>query len=286
MPKIIDRNMKEEANKLLYSNFPAGLIIIIITSAVLAFGFEKTIDQSEKVVWWLIMLGIVFYRAVVSAYYKKNPSNDPKRNLFWFSIGATATAFMWSFYTLYFYHNASEIELTATMVIVAGFASGSAMILSANRTLSLSYILILLLPYSVLLMSSEVSSHQTLGFLGLFFTCIILLSAFKTAGFTVDVISTKHQHAKLLVEMEQKVEERTQAFITLSNIDSLTNLLNRKALIEQLDKLMNSKSEHAYSADSGHWYRFNPDTFFPSFSQFLVLLHVSGLRQFSHRFSS
>lgn len=242
MSTFIDKKIREEAIYLLYSNLVAGLFINLIASTVLVFGFEKNIDHDAKVTWWLAMVVLLVSRAISFAYRHHYLARNAQYSLYVFSFGAISTALMWSFYALYFYQNASDFELTAVMVIVASFASGSAIILSANKFLSTSYVLILLIPYSILLVSSGDSSHLSLGFLGLFSALFIYITAIKFANFTIDVISTKNQNAQLLSEMEQKVRERTQAFVTLSNIDSLTNLLNRKAFLEKLDALMINQS--------------------------------------------
>ena len=241
--KNIDKVIQVEANRLLYSPLSIGLIVILITSAALVFGFETSTNQNQKIIWWLIMVILVAFRFILGRKYKRRISKEPKYDLYLFSLGAIATALMWSFYTLYFYEQASDLELTVTMVIVASFASGSASILSANKPLSITYIIILVLPYSVLLAFSMVPAYQTLGCLGFFFLMSIVLSAYKSAEFTKDAIAIKHQHDQLLSEMERKVEERTQAYITLSNSDALTGLLNRKAFLETLNALIVEKSE-------------------------------------------
>jgi DnaJ-class molecular chaperone len=76
------------------------------------------------------------------------------------------------------------------------------------------------------------------------------------------------------------------SFIDLDAISERLELIFHTPFIVIDDVIQSNDAIYAYSADSGHRYRFNPDTFFSSFSQSLVLLHVSGLRQFSHRFSS
>lgn len=243
MSTVVDRKVKEDAIGLLKSHSIAGFFINIITSAFLAFGFEKNIDQDAKVTWWLVMVSIMICRAICFFFGQHFFAKNSKYDLYVFSVGAVATALMWSFYPLYFYQNASDLELTSTMVVIAGFAGGSAIILAANKVLATFYVLVLLLPYSILLTLSDVASHQSLGFLGLFFALFVFIKAIKFADFTIDVISTKHQNAQLLSSMEQKVQERTEALITLSNIDSLTSLLNRKAFLEQFNALIHNQPE-------------------------------------------
>jgi len=242
-PKNIDKVIQVEANRLLYISQSTGLINILITSAALVFGFEASTNQNQKIIWWLVMVILIAFRFILGRKYKRRISQEPKYDLYLFSLGAIATALMWSFYTLYFYEQASDLELTVTMVIIASFASGSSSMLSANKSLSITYIIILALPYSVLLSFSTESSYQTLGCLGFFFLMSIVLSAYKSAEFTKDAIAIKHQHDQLLSEMEQKVEERTQAYITLSNTDALTGLFNRKAFLEMLNSLILEKPE-------------------------------------------
>ena len=63
-------------------------------------------------------------------------------------------------------------------------------------------------------------------------------TAKQSADFTRDAIALKHQHERLLVELEEKVANRTREIYLLSNRDPLTGLLNRGAFLESLRALL------------------------------------------------
>lgn len=244
MIKSLSKTNQEEAVKLLYSNLFLGLFITVVTSAMLVFGFNNSSQHHQKIIWWLTMVFICLLRWAIKVLYTRNTSRGSVFYLRVFSACALITACMWSFYSLYFYQQAGPIELTATMVVMAGFASGSSSTLSAHRITALAYVFILIVPYSTLLVLSGNEVNATLGYLGFFFVLIILTSTYRASGYILDAITIKNQNAQLLLKMEKKVEERTQAFITLSNIDSLTGLPNRHAFLIKLNALMLQNPNH------------------------------------------
>ena len=92
---------------------------------------------------------------------------------------------------------------------------------------------------------------STLGLLSLAYSLVIGLGANKAAQFTARAIHLKHQNDHLLSHMELEVEKRTQEIYSLSNIDPLTGLYNRKAFSENLSYRL-STQKHRFALL--HWH--------------------------------
>ncbi|MCO4786418.1 MAG: EAL domain-containing protein, partial [Marinomonas atlantica] len=90
------------------------------------------------------------------------------------------------------------------------------------------------LPLAIALLFSDEPFHNTLSYLTFAFFIVMTSGAKKAAQFTSRSIHLKHQNDHLLSHMEQEVAKRTQEIYSLSNIDPLTSLFNRKAFSEKL----------------------------------------------------
>ena len=142
---------------LLYSNSYAGMFISMIASGTLAFGFLQPVNRTEKIYWWLLMNALLLFRladAIVWARKVRQGFEGQRKDLLRFSAGAITTALLWCFYCLYFYSSFELSELTTCIIIVSAMAGGAVNILSGDKITSVTYSIILLLPFSTLLLLS------------------------------------------------------------------------------------------------------------------------------------
>lgn len=240
--KNLNNDERREAVKLLYSNALSGISVSALVSFVLVFAFDLTneVRNQEKVIWLFFMLIVLAVRLMDVIYFNYRKGNERLFNatnfLKRFSLGCIATAILWCCYALWFHKGASTVEITTTIAILSAFAGGSANLLSGSRFTSVSYSIILLLPYSLVLALSNDYYHYVLGFLGITFSAIMLASSYKSAEFTQSAIKLQNQNRELLNEMENKVEVRTEEIYRLSNTDPLTGLLNRTAFLKLANK--------------------------------------------------
>ncbi|MCA1930439.1 bifunctional diguanylate cyclase/phosphodiesterase [Rheinheimera sp.] len=228
---------------LLYSNSYAGMFISMIASGALAFGFLQPANRTEKIYWWLLMNALLLLRltdAIVWARKVRQGLRGKKTDLLRFSAGAISTAVLWCFYCLYFYAGFDLSELTTSIIIVSAMAGGAVNILSGDKTTSVTYSMLLLLPFSALLLSSSEYYHNLLGGLGVFFSLVMVVSAIKSADFTLKSIELRHQNNLLLENMEEQVVARTRQIYDLSNLDALTRLFNRTAFLSHVREIKQS----------------------------------------------
>lgn len=228
---------------LLYSNSYAGMFISMIASGALAFGFLQPENRSEKIYWWLLMNALLLLRltdAIVWARKVRQGFKGQTKDLIRFSTGAITTAVLWCFYCLYFYSGFDLSELTTSIIIVSAMAGGAVNILSGDKTTSITYSILLLLPFSMLMLSSAEYYHNLLGGLGVFFSLVMIVSAIKSANFTLQSIELRHQNKLLLENMEEQVVARTRQIYDLSNLDALTRLFNRTAFLSHVREIKQS----------------------------------------------
>ncbi|MBB1440829.1 EAL domain-containing protein, partial [Shewanella sp. SG41-4] len=225
--------------KLLYQNAIPGIAITIVASAGLAFGFEDHSTEHHKLTWWLCISGLLCFRIIdtILWYIRVNKGLLSRQNdLYRFGAGVLLTAFCWAFYCVYFYSKSNIDELFSAMVIVSAMAGGAATVLSGNKRISQAYTLIMLAPFSLLMVIGNNPTHLLLGLLGLAYALVMLSIANTAANFTKHSIMLRNEHTELLKNMELKVQQRAQKITELSQLDSLTQLLNRSAFLAAANK--------------------------------------------------
>ncbi|MBM6550791.1 putative bifunctional diguanylate cyclase/phosphodiesterase [Marinomonas ostreistagni] len=233
---------QKDAVNLLYSNSGMGLVISVFAASVLVFSFPSSAAiQSIKYAWWGLICVTALLRFMDLIYFFSSARHQDSfahgRARARFAAGALFTGSLWSAYAVFtvLMWQASWAEIAVTCIVIAAFSGGSVSLLSAGRRLSIVYSVILTLPLAiVLLISPNEDYFGILGLLSLAFCIVMGLGANNAGRFTSRAIHLKHQNDHLLSHMEQEVNKRTQEIYSLSNIDPLTGLYNRKAFAENL----------------------------------------------------
>ena len=241
---------------ILYQDLLSGLLISLVASAGMTFGFQNEGIFNDKLNWFILMLIVLFVRLTDWFYWQKNIGRDELKSgvaeLYRFRAGNIATALVWSFYGVYFFDSLSLIEFSTTIIILSSMAGGGSTVLAADKITSISYSIILLIPISLLGITSDQTHHYVLGLLGLSFSGVMVISGLKSSKFTLQAIKIKHHNEQLVTHkdelllkikqhnemLEQTIHIRTKEVVRVSNIDPLTNLANRKAFSTIINDLI------------------------------------------------
>lgn len=241
LPTKLSQVEQKDAVSLLYNNLGIGLFITFVTSSTLIFSFPHADEQrSVQFLWWGLLLLICLLRFADLLYFFFRTRHADRfaygRAFRRFSIGAILTGSAWSTYAvLAVIQDRSWAELAITCIIIAAFAGGAISLLAGSRKLSITYCAVITLPLAIALLFSDEPFHDTLSYLTFAFFIVMAMGASKAAQFTSRSIHLKHQNDHFLSHMEQEVAKRTQEIYSLSNIDPLTSLFNRKAFSEKFN---------------------------------------------------
>jgi diguanylate cyclase (GGDEF)-like protein len=258
-----------DAAKLLYDNGLLGILVSALASTLMVFWISGLDTNTHQLIWWFSISSILLLRLLDYAVWKLSSSKLASAGLLGirrFAAGCIATAIAWSLYLVIFFNLLTDFELFFAIIIISSLAGGSAFLLSSSRFTAISYSLILLVPISLLGLFSEHEHRQLLGILGVALALVMVLSCIKSSRFTLDAIYQKNLNTLLIKEMENeknlvakanqelevkskelnqvninledKVKRRTDEIYQLSNLDSLTQLVNRKAFTSSLEALI------------------------------------------------
>ena len=223
----LNKYMQRDAAALLYGNAVSGIVISMITSTFLVFMFNNPLTDSFKHIWWWGMSTLLVLRMVDVIIWKtklQHTNFDGEKAVKRYIAGVNPTGIMWAVYLVYITKYTSSVELTTTLIAIAAMAGGSATILAAHKYTAMFYAFILLSPASVGLLLSDQHALQLLGFLGVSYSIVMLITSKKSADFTRNTLFLKNENKALVHQMEEKVEQRTRKIYELSNLDSLTGL--------------------------------------------------------------
>jgi len=265
----IQKASQLDAAKLLYNNSSSGIFVSALASSVLIFGLSNTAVTPDKLNWWFAINAILVLRLCDLLEWKLRSSKSKsvgQLGIQRFAIGCIATAIVWSLYVIIFHSQIDDIELLFTIIILSSLASGSASFLASSRFTSIIYSMTLLVPVTFIGLFSEEEYRQLLGILGVGLTLVLVVSCIRASRFTLDAINQKNLNTVLVKEMESEksyaaqanqelevasselnrvninledeVKRRTDEIFQLSNIDSLTQLTNRKAFTAGLEALI------------------------------------------------
>ncbi|WP_417761838.1 putative bifunctional diguanylate cyclase/phosphodiesterase [Shewanella sp.] len=237
-----------DATEILYSNTYASIAMNLIAGACLVFGFDNPANFTGKLLWFALLTLVILMRAADMMRWHRNHDNLVKlshRPSNIFCAGVIITALMWCIYTLTFFDQASRYEASSMMVVIFIMAAGAANALAANRAALFFYPLILIVPLSLKLMLSSDQSLFAVGLISLAFCGATILGSHRAHRFTMEAIKLKNQNRGLMLDMEQKIQQRTLRIYELSNIDPLTGLLNRSAFLAQFNAaLSEARQQH------------------------------------------
>lgn len=240
LPTELSKVEQKDAVNLLYSNVGIGLFITLLTSTVLVISFpHEDSNRIAQLIWWGATILVLVLRFLDLGYFflKARHKGDFNYQLAAnrFTVGALLTGALWSIYSVMVVNTQNWAELAIVCIVIAAFSGGSVTFLSGARKLSMAYCAMLSLPLAIALLLSPREDYSTLGYLTIAFVFVMVTGASKAARYTARSIHLKHQNDHLLSHMEQEVAKRTQEIYSLSNIDPLTGLYNRKAFSEKLE---------------------------------------------------
>jgi diguanylate cyclase (GGDEF)-like protein len=235
----------------------------------MVFGFDDAMLNSHQLTWWFSFSAILLLRLCDVAEWKLRSSkslSSGRLGIKRYAIGCIATAIAWSLYMVMFFNQLDDVELFLAIIIVSAFAGGSAFLLAASRFTAISYSLILLAPMSLMGLFANQDFKQFLGMLGVGFSFVMVVSCIRASRFTIDAINQKNLNALLVkkmesekdyiaqtnqelevtsselnrvnINLEDEVKRRTDELFRLSNLDPLTQLVNRKAFTANLEALI------------------------------------------------
>ena len=243
----------------------SGLVITIIAYYALVFYMHGNASQGHIQILEVLMLLIIIARLSDYLLWRRSPPDTEQQAKLYktrFKVLNLFTASLWAITVCFLSQYQSVEERYFTLLMVGSMTGGAVNVLSPSRLLAITYPFLLIVPISIVSLFSPLETLNLVGLLGLAYGAIMLgvskqanVNCYqmiriknREAVFRQEIENERNELSRVNLvlnetkekldtansELEAKVERRTAEIYRLSNLDPLTNILNRNAFLTQL----------------------------------------------------
>lgn len=227
MNNLIKTTIQQSLLEQLFAANKATLASSVLIAFILAYAQRNSIPSYLLITWLYLVLMVNFVRFVITRHHKNNPGNDIKiinKRLTQFRIGVIVSGFVWGMSSVLIYpHNDMQHQMFI-IFILTGLAAGGVVSYSVDIVCAISYILMILTPILIRLFLDGTEMSYSMGMSGILFLAFMLVSIRNINRNFLENITLRHE----AVEREEEIKQ-------LAFYDPLTNLPNRRLLLERLD---------------------------------------------------
>jgi diguanylate cyclase (GGDEF)-like protein len=203
----------------------------LATSAFIAVIFAYVERDSLPIrlvmAWLFIILAVNFARHVVTSHHKKHVTHDKAvthRRLVQFRIGVMVSGLIWGMTSVSIYPYNDLQHQMFILFILTGLVSGAIVSYSVDMVSAVAYTMMLLTPMLIRLFLEKNEMSFTMAISGILFLVFMLLSIRNINRNFLENIKLRHD----AVERENEIKQ-------LAFYDQLTNLPNRRLLLDRLE---------------------------------------------------
>jgi diguanylate cyclase (GGDEF)-like protein len=202
----------------------------VLASAILALMLawieSSAIPTNILFTWLAVMLSVNIIRVAVCQYQLKHPTYHPdiiKQRLNIFRFGLMLSSIMWGVISLIVIHYGLLEHQLFVSYVIAGLSAGAVVSYSIDRISAMTYLLFAVLP-------------TLLGFIwvGHEISLPMAFAGFVYMTFSIYSIYNYHRNLVESILLRRQAVEREEEIKRLAFYDVLTNLPNRRLLMDRL----------------------------------------------------
>ena len=230
-------NIRLEQARIIYSAVPLSLAAILINSSILSVVFWDIVPHHVNLSWLSATYAISLYRWVILKQF--NAASDASRKddrwRIAFGLGVVSSGAVWGAASVFLFPYDSMLHQLLLAFVIAGMSAGAVTTLSAIYGFCVAFLVLTLGPliWSFAIAGNAISSTM----------------AIMTALFSLMVIGSSKRLNQMIMETLQTRNERRQAQETIryqALYDELTDLPNRRLLLERLAQEMSRSKRHGH----------------------------------------
>lgn len=206
----------------------------LVTSAfvaiILAYVERNSLPRHLVIAWLSVILVINLIRYLITNHHQHHVSHDIKvtqRRLAQFRVGVMVSGLVWGGTSVLIYpHNDLQHQMFIIFVLT-GLVSGAIVSYSVDLVSAVSFTMMLLTPMLIRLLLEREEIAFTMAISGILFLVFMLLSIRNINRNFLENIKLRHD----AVEREDEIKQ-------LAFYDQLTNLPNRRLLLDRLEQAL------------------------------------------------
>ena len=203
-----DQNILAEQVKSLYQSMQFSLIMNLVVSISLVYGFWDVIAHSNLTIWMSLMLVMLLTRTLFIFSYKRNlTSKNSKRYRYFLIIGSALNGIIWGMGGVLLFSPTDLTYQLFMLLYLYGVVMGSTFSLSVFLPAYFAFAPLALLPIIALLFSIGDSIHTTMGLTTVMFLIIVSLFNIKINRSFNDSLLIRYENNELIEQLRvQKIE--------------------------------------------------------------------------------
>ncbi len=231
------KNIRLEQARIIYAALPLSLAAILINASVLGVVFWDIVPRQANLGWLAATFAVTLYRWVVLRGFR-SASDASRERPHWrraLGLGVVLSGILWGAASLLLFPDESMLHQLLLAFVIAGMSAGAVTTLSAIYGLAVAFLVLSLVPliWCFALAGNAISD----------------IMAVMTALFALMLIGSSKRLSQMILESLQTRHERRQAQETIryqALYDELTDLPNRRQLLERLAQEMSRSKRHGH----------------------------------------
>jgi len=203
------------------------LVSSAFIAIILAYVERNSLPMRSVITWLSVILAINLARYLITNHHKKHATRDitiTHRRLVQFRIGVVASGLVWGMTSVLIYPYNDLQHQMFLIFVLTGLVSAAIVSYSVDIVSAVSYTIMLLTPMLIRLLLERSEMSLSMAISGIFFLVFMLLSIRNINRNFLENIKLRHD----AVERENEIKQ-------LAFYDQLTNLPNRRLLLDRLD---------------------------------------------------
>lgn len=231
------KNIRLEQARIIYAALPLSLAAILINASVLGVVFWDTVPRQANLGWLAATYAVTLYRWMVLRGFR-SASDASRERPHWrraLGLGVVLSGILWGAASLFLFPDESMLHQLLLAFVIAGMSAGAVTTLSAIYGLAVAFLVLSLVP----LIWCFALAGNAIGD----------IMAVMTALFALMLIGSSKRLSRMILESLQTRHERRQAQETIryqALYDELTDLPNRRQLLERLAQEMSRSKRHGH----------------------------------------
>ncbi len=186
--------------KLSASNSLFSSVGLLVTMVILTLTFWDIENRENLIIWFVLVTTPLLFRTIISTLFlKESIYLSFKHTKIYFELFTLLSAISLSIGLILLMPNQLPFYQSFLSIVVAGISAGAVMSLSQSKQLIITYISILVLPFTYIIYAQGTDVHFFISMLMLLFLITLLLFSQKYHSSIITVIISK-----LMIEETQK----------------------------------------------------------------------------------
>ena len=227
---VAECNVTRDRAALLYAQAKGGLMVSAAASSALVLLIELTHPAPGAVLWLAVMAAVLVLRGidvVVLHPARTRVAFNGGAEIARFATGLLSVAVLWAVYPVLFFFEMGNAGRTASAIILAALAGGSATVLGPSLVLARIYCAAQIFPGSIMFLLLPGRENMSVGLLGIAMTATMLSSVRVAHRSVVGALRVSRANQALTAEAELNREQTEAINSQLKDAQTALNEANQ-----------------------------------------------------------